>query len=112
LRLYTILIGCQRAMTMNAHTEQEAWDALATLLGDMDALTIRNATVDECLVWNASAIDAGKGLTSGYTLGGFTGSLPNASSQKPTARNASSRNGVVSNATKPRTRLSGSHGSS
>jgi hypothetical protein len=58
MRLYTAVIGSQRVLTLNASDVHEAREALATLLGDVDALSIRHATTDEALAWNASALEA------------------------------------------------------
>jgi hypothetical protein len=87
MRLFTLVAGSQRVLTVNASDVQEAMDALSTLLGDVDALTIRNATPDEAMAWNASAMQAEMGIPSVNTLGGSsrccsdafaTGSLPDA----------------------------------
>ena len=53
------LIGNQRVLTINASDVQEAREALSTLLGDVDALSIRHASADEAMAWNASAMEAG-----------------------------------------------------
>ena len=58
MRLYTALIGSQRVLTLNAGDVQEAREALSTLLGDVAALSIRHASADEAVAWNASAMDA------------------------------------------------------
>jgi hypothetical protein len=58
MRLYTAVIGGQRVLTLNSHDVHEAREALATLLGDVAALSIRHATADEAMAWNAAAMDA------------------------------------------------------
>jgi hypothetical protein len=70
MRLYTAVIGSQRVLTLNASDVQEAREALSTLLGDVAALSIRHASADEALAWNASAMEVGKDVDQIDTLGG------------------------------------------
>ena len=78
LRLYTALIGSQRVLTINASDVQEAREALSTLLGDVDALSIRHATADEALAWNASAMEAAaSSMRSGESAGLSYGAVDN-----------------------------------
>ena len=44
----------------------EAREALSTLLGDVAALSIRHASADEAVAWNASAMDARLDASSGH----------------------------------------------
>jgi hypothetical protein len=58
MRLYTACADGCRVLTVNADNEQEAMEALTTLLGDVDGMRVRAATVEECLAWNTSALEA------------------------------------------------------
>jgi hypothetical protein len=58
MRLFTVCADGRRMLTVNADSEQEAMDALGVLLGNVDWLSVRVASVDECLAWNASALEA------------------------------------------------------
>jgi hypothetical protein len=58
MRLFTALAGSQRVVTIN--NPEEALQALSVLLGGMDPLTIRAATADEAMAWNASAMEVGE----------------------------------------------------
>jgi hypothetical protein len=58
MRLFTVCADGCRVLTVNAGNEQEAMDALGVLLGNVDWLSVRVASVDECLAWNASALEA------------------------------------------------------
>jgi hypothetical protein len=58
MRLYTACADGCRVLTLNADNEQEAMVALTTLLGTTDGMVVRAASVNECLAWNASALDA------------------------------------------------------
>ena len=58
MQLFTALAGNQPILTLNADNEQEAKEALSTLLGEVGELTIRTASSDEGDCWRASAMDA------------------------------------------------------
>jgi hypothetical protein len=58
VRLYTACADGCRVLTVNEDSEQEAMVVLTTLLGDVDGMRVRAASVAECLAWNASAMTA------------------------------------------------------
>ena len=61
MRLFTILAGKHRMLTLNAEGEEEVREAIHTWLGlsREPYLTVRPATPHEAAAWRVSAIDAG-----------------------------------------------------
>jgi hypothetical protein len=58
MRLYTACAGGCRILTINANNEQEAWEALSTLLGTTGGMSVRAASPGEMVCWNSSAAEA------------------------------------------------------